>query len=261
MLDSFRGNRKSCEIDVLDFGCGTGELVSLPLAHLGYLILGIDSHTPSIILANHLVAKRRSEGKPLQAKYSMASLEELSKDSKRFDVIIASEVLEHLYEPEKTIESFRRLLKPNGICIITVPNGFGPFENLRRLEKVLMKIGIDQLFSSFSNVLIRFVRTLKGGETSSTGFSSSHSGYLNFDSGHVQFYRLKPFLTMFSENGFSCQRAEGRSFLCGPYVDLWAQFLPGKEVVYALNGSPAKKLPLNFVSDWMFAFRLDRSHN
>ena len=38
-----------------------------------------------------------------------------------FDTIICTQVLEHIKEPWLVVEEIRRLLKPNGICILTAP--------------------------------------------------------------------------------------------------------------------------------------------
>lgn len=38
-----------------------------------------------------------------------------------FDVIICSEVLEHLNSPEKGVETIKSLLKDDGVALITVP--------------------------------------------------------------------------------------------------------------------------------------------
>ncbi len=51
-------------------------------------------------------------------------IEDLS-DSKFFDVVTAFEVLEHLYAPNKFISRCRRLLRPNGLLILTCPNVLG----------------------------------------------------------------------------------------------------------------------------------------
>ena len=44
---------------------------------------------------------------------------------KTFDVILCTEVLEHVPEPIKVIEEFSRLLKPQGRLFITAPLGCG----------------------------------------------------------------------------------------------------------------------------------------
>ena len=40
-------------------------------------------------------------------------------DSDYFDTVIAIEVLEHLYAPEKAINEIWRILKPKGVCILS----------------------------------------------------------------------------------------------------------------------------------------------
>jgi SAM-dependent methyltransferase len=50
----------------------------------------------------------------------VADLHDLGKLPKNyFDVVIATEVLEHLYDPQKAVEEIRKVLKKGGICIAT----------------------------------------------------------------------------------------------------------------------------------------------
>ena len=44
---------------------------------------------------------------------------------KSFDVILCSEVLEHVFEPTKVIKEFGRIIKPGGQLILTAPLGSG----------------------------------------------------------------------------------------------------------------------------------------
>jgi len=43
-------------------------------------------------------------------------------DDKSFDVVVVGEVLEHLINPYRIVREFYRILKPNGILIVSVPN-------------------------------------------------------------------------------------------------------------------------------------------
>ena len=40
----------------------------------------------------------------------------------KFDTIVASEIIEHLFDPEQFLKKFRRLMAPGGKIIITTPN-------------------------------------------------------------------------------------------------------------------------------------------
>jgi len=40
-------------------------------------------------------------------------------ESDYFDTVLATEVLEHLLEPQKAVDEIKRLLKPGGICILS----------------------------------------------------------------------------------------------------------------------------------------------
>lgn len=45
-----------------------------------------------------------------------------------FDIVLLFEVLEHVIKPEAVLEEIRRVLKLNGILVLTVPNKLYPFE-------------------------------------------------------------------------------------------------------------------------------------
>src|SRR5215469_3276487 len=47
---------------------------------------------------------------------------------RQFDVVIASEVIEHMLEPQSLLENAARHLHPGGILVLTTPNGYGYYE-------------------------------------------------------------------------------------------------------------------------------------
>jgi SAM-dependent methyltransferase len=65
------------------------------------------------------------------------SLAELKAES--LDVILCMSVIEHLWEPQRTITEFRRLLRPGGVCAINVPSWPGK----RALEYSAFKLGLS----------------------------------------------------------------------------------------------------------------------
>jgi SAM-dependent methyltransferase len=59
--------------------------------------------------------------------------------SATLDVILCISVLEHLWEPEKAIGEFHRLLAPGGVCLLNVPSWRGK----RFLEYSAFKLGLS----------------------------------------------------------------------------------------------------------------------
>lgn len=80
-----------------------------------------------------------------------ADLHDVDWDANYFDTIIATEVLEHLYAPQKAVDEIHRLLKPGGICIASTrfifPYHGGPHDYYRFTWDSL-----NYIFSNFSEV-------------------------------------------------------------------------------------------------------------
>jgi SAM-dependent methyltransferase len=108
---------------VLEVGCGTGNRVALPLHMWGYAVLGIDIDHASITAGREHFARVGLDPSVLRE----CELDEVAGE---FDVIIVSEVLEHLSDDELDLmlAKLRAKLKPQGRLLVTVPNGYGWFE-------------------------------------------------------------------------------------------------------------------------------------
>ncbi|WP_020531134.1 class I SAM-dependent methyltransferase [Flexithrix dorotheae] len=112
----------SGESKVLDVGCGNG-LISMQLGQLGYNVKGID-------ISEKAISKAKAKNTLPNVSFEVADAEELSIQNQKYDVVICSEVLEHLHEPGNMLETLRELIAEKGILIVTVPNGRGPREVL-----------------------------------------------------------------------------------------------------------------------------------
>jgi SAM-dependent methyltransferase len=55
------------------------------------------------------------------------------------DVVLCMSVVEHLWEPEQTIEHFLRVLRPGGVCAVNVPSWRGK----RALEYSAFRLGLS----------------------------------------------------------------------------------------------------------------------
>ncbi len=117
----FQEIEKSKPKKILDAGCGRGfYLHAISLYKFPQEIHGVD--TNSIYLA-----KARELCKDKRVRLKKNSIYDIKYPSNFFDFIICSEVLEHLDDDRKALAELKRILKPNGSLIITVPNYNFPF--------------------------------------------------------------------------------------------------------------------------------------
>ncbi|XP_069707245.1 ubiquinone biosynthesis O-methyltransferase, mitochondrial isoform X2 [Phaenicophaeus curvirostris] len=107
-------------IKILDVGCG-GGLLSEPLARLGASVTGIDPLEDNVRTADRHKSFDPVLDKRIQ--YKSCSLEEIVEESmETFDVIVASEVVEHVADLEMFINCCSQVLKPEGSLFITTIN-------------------------------------------------------------------------------------------------------------------------------------------
>ena len=103
-------------LKILDIGCG-GGLLAEPMARLGASVTGIDV-TDAAVTA----AKAHAKTMQLSINYQTISAEELAKSGVIFDVIYASEVIEHVADRLIFIKAIAQMLAPSGVVIITTIN-------------------------------------------------------------------------------------------------------------------------------------------
>lgn len=103
-------------LSILDIGCG-GGLVSEPLARLGANMTSIDGDANAIT-----TAKAHAEQNDLKINYLNGDANNLIQDKKRFDVVLALEIIEHVSDPNAFIDTLTNLVRPNGLIIISTLN-------------------------------------------------------------------------------------------------------------------------------------------
>jgi 2-polyprenyl-6-hydroxyphenyl methylase/3-demethylubiquinone-9 3-methyltransferase len=101
---------------ILDIGCG-GGLLAEPMARLGAKVKGVDVTAPAIN-----AARAHSESMQLAIDYQMITAEDLAASGAKFDVIYASEVIEHVNNRSLFIKAVATMLAPNGVVVITTIN-------------------------------------------------------------------------------------------------------------------------------------------
>ncbi len=93
---------------ILDAGVGLGGLLKNMTEFDRY---GVDVSLPYL---KHV--------KALGVNVAMAKLEELPYVDSSFDAVICCDVLEHVFQLDLVVEELMRVLKPNGLLIVRVPN-------------------------------------------------------------------------------------------------------------------------------------------
>ena len=96
--------------DVLDAGAGTGIYRHL-FSHCNYK-------------SQDFCQESSTQGKYIKMDY-VCDITDIPVSDDSFDVIICTEVLEHVPEPIKVIKEFSRILRKNGKLFITAPLGCG----------------------------------------------------------------------------------------------------------------------------------------
>ena len=102
-------------INILDIGCG-GGLLSEPMSRMGANVTGIDASDKNI-----KIAKLHSKKNKLKINYLCSSPENL-KITKKFDVILNMEIVEHVEDIDFFLKSCSKLLKKNGLMFVATIN-------------------------------------------------------------------------------------------------------------------------------------------
>ena len=99
---------------ILDIGCG-GGILSESLQKLGANVTGIDISKKLI-----KTAKNHAKKQNLNIKYINIDINDFfKKNKKKFDIILCMELIEHINNPEKLINSCNKMIKKKGKIFIS----------------------------------------------------------------------------------------------------------------------------------------------
>lgn len=145
---------------ICDLGCGNGYLTGL-LTGLGYDVTGIDASDSGINIARANFAG---------ATFLQATIDSTLRERtglEQFDLVVSSDVIEHLYRPADLIEAAASLVKPNGRILVGTP---------------------------YHGYLKNLVLSL-------TGKMDSHF-CVQDDGGHIKFFSVKTLSDLLTRHGF-----------------------------------------------------------
>jgi 2-polyprenyl-6-hydroxyphenyl methylase/3-demethylubiquinone-9 3-methyltransferase len=98
---------------LLDVGCGAG-IAAEAFARLGHDVLGVDAAAEAIAAAR---AHAAAHGVPVE--YRVALADALRAEGRRFQVITALEVIEHVPDPGAFVATLAGLLEPGGLLFVS----------------------------------------------------------------------------------------------------------------------------------------------
>jgi SAM-dependent methyltransferase len=141
---------------VLDLGCRSGALTRHFLD--GNSVVGLDVDAAALEKAAALGIE------PVQA----SAEDPLPFEDASFDAVVAGELLEHLRFPDALVVEIRRVLRPGGVLVGSVPNAFRVQSRLRFLRgkppeddpthlRMFSPAALRELLGDFRDVRLDFV--------------------------------------------------------------------------------------------------------
>ena len=236
---------RPAELRVLELGCGNGRIVTLPIAEQGFETVGIDAHAASIESA-------RADAADLpNVRFRTGDFREAPTDGS-FHAVVLSDVLEHVDDPGAMLDVATAALRPDGIVLVSIPNGYGPYE----IEQFLVRTRVLWL----PLVVVRgLVRLGVRGKHALRGVPPAppEPPAYNDDSPHVQHFTLRRFVALLRSRGLRISVRRNGAFVGGDLTYFAFYFVPG---LVRLSLRVVDRLPAAAAGSWLFECRrIDRS--
>ena len=194
---------------ILEMGCGTGYMICLPLKKMGYSIQGLDLDSRSIEYGRRVFQDEDIDPSCLKT-MDIANVNDL------LDVVIASEVLEHIsdHDLNDVLKNIKKSLKPAGKLLVTIPNGYGWFE----MESFIWnKLGLGKFLQ-----MTRVAHLVESAKKFIFGDATLHPPHPSTlsESPHIQRFTLRKIKTLLHQNGFEVLQTSGSVLFAGPFTNL-----------------------------------------
>lgn len=127
----YRSTQDSSGRSILDLGTGTGDIAAY-FAEAGFSVTGIDISSEMI-----KQAKEHARQNGHEINFQCGDAENLRFGDNSFDIITMRNLLWTLPSPEKAIDEWKRVLKPEGTVIVS--DGYWNNTTIMSLPKLIMK--------------------------------------------------------------------------------------------------------------------------
>jgi 2-polyprenyl-3-methyl-5-hydroxy-6-metoxy-1,4-benzoquinol methylase len=158
-IDFIVNNIPDSKLEILDIGCWDGSY-AIRYKKTTNKVYGIESSLSSV---------KKAIKKGIYAHHG-DFMEDIFFSKDKFDIIVAGEVIEHIFDTDMFLTKIRRLLKKNGILILTTPN----VASLPR--RILLFLGINPILEN---------RTL-----------------INESAGHIRYFTFSDMRRLLKDNKF-----------------------------------------------------------
>ncbi len=159
------------KLKILDIGCGGGQ-VSLELAKAGHVVSGIDQS--DVMIETSIKNREKLEAKlKKNVNFYQGDVDKNHLKNDEFDVCIALGLIGYLEKEENLFKLAKKILKPNGIFIVSTRNKLFNMQSLsfrtnkeiseKNSEKLIKEIYelYDDIPSNISNqIIVKFRKTL-----------------------------------------------------------------------------------------------------
>lgn len=111
-----RSGKALTGLTILDVGCG-GGLISEPLARMGATVTGLDPAEENIA-----VARAHAKEQDICIEYICGTTDDLIREKRKFDCVVALEVVEHVPDVTEFLKSCAELIEDGGLFLTATLN-------------------------------------------------------------------------------------------------------------------------------------------
>ncbi len=210
------------DLSVLEFACGAGA-ITLPLARSGARVRAIDTDRRSLDALSSAAARAGFGNLSVTASDAVAF-----RGGERFDLVIASGVIERTADPDALLANVVHHLRPDGVVIVAAANGYGP----RELSSYLSPRSLAR----------RWSRQRDMGDDAAGSTAASRVRTRHFTPGSL--------VTLFHRNGLDVQR-----FMNSDFIFTISKTLRSNPAIGSLDTELADLVPHWMASGWYVALR------
>ena len=134
---------KGAAVKIMDMGCNRGYDVfrmNRKFANNSLSFTGLDISPVDIEYAKDVAAQQKIGN----CSFVVGNAEATEFEKESFDIVVCSELLEHVPQPEKVMKEIYRIVKKKGIAIISTPNAENRLGRLRKFAPRRLKEGWNQ---------------------------------------------------------------------------------------------------------------------